>query len=191
MNKYLFSLVFITFLALPLPDSFAHASVILDHAIGGTILNAPNYDTANVPAGIGIPHSVLDSVPDGVYYAVVFFENLQGCPAGNAVINSFVPGYFWGYDIEGPNGSFSSAHATPAGGCIQQFRVNSNRAGWLWGALSNTGTANAIADANGVQAFAICDDLASCNTIVPRGTTLDPVIIVPGLLGSVEKTECG
>ncbi len=165
--------------------------VVLDHAIGGSIVTAPNYVSGGIPDGIAIQHSLLNSLPAGDYYAVVFFEGLTGCPSSNYHINAFIPGAYSGYDVR-PDG-FAKAHSTSVGGCMQQFHIDPNKGDpWQWGALSNTGTSSAIADTNNIPAFAICYDAASCDIIAPTNPTLTPqvgstgsnVLFLPGTLTS-------
>jgi len=172
-----------------------HQPVLIDHAVDGSVVTASNYASEDVPGGIGIPHMLINGIPEGAYYAVVFFEGLHGCPSSNYAINSFRPHGFWGYDTLGPNGPYSKAFSSAGGGCMQQFYVDQTRGdGWLWGALSNTGTSSAIADAGGIPAFAVCATAVACDPIIPHGsigTTSDAissavsnVLFLPGIKGS-------
>jgi pimeloyl-ACP methyl ester carboxylesterase len=182
-------LLFVSFVAVISIPFNTQAAVLIDHARGGTIIQAPNILGLGVPPGIAIPYSELSTLQAGVYHAVVFFEGLEGCPRG-ARINAF-NAYSWGIDVVGSMGGFSQAWRSSTGGCMQEFYIDPNKmsSGWYWGALSVIDTPNAIADENGIQTFAICDDLESCDKLVPKypETPLDPVIIMPGLLGSMEK----
>lgn len=182
-------------------DPFPHIElhpVMLDHAYGGSILAASNYVPGGVPAGIGIPHALINALPAGNYFAVVFFAGLKGCPSDNFEINSFIPGEVWGYDVLAPIGSdYYKAYSSAGGGCMAEFRLDPSKADprWLWGALSNTGTSSAIADTDGIPAFAICATKKACDPIVPRASAPVPasttassgissVMFLPGIKGS-------
>ncbi len=162
---------------------------LIDHAIGGSIITPSNYEPGGIPAGVGIPHSLINTLPDGDYYAVVFFEGLAGCPTVNYYLNSFQPGSAWAYDIRGNAEQFTHAVSTSAGGCGQRFRVDPNKGdGWMWGALDpNDGTKSMIADNEGVPAFAICATETACDTIAPgapAGPKVSSVLFLPGIKGS-------
>lgn len=171
--------------------------VLINHAINGSIVTASNYIPGAIPGGIGIPHTLINTIPAGDYFAVVFFEGLAGCPSSNYAINAFRADTYWGYGVRGPNGGFSKAYGTPSGGCMQRFEVNPARDGdWLWGALDPTNTASAIADSEGIPAFAICATEAVCSLIVPHAriesnpstppavTGVSNVMFLPGIKGS-------
>lgn len=177
----------------PLPPP---TGVVIDHTQGGSIITAPNYVGGGIPGGIAIPHALLNSIPAGDYYAVVFFEGLVGCPSSNYEMNAFIPGAYWGYD--GLPDGFAKANSTSGGGCMQHFHIDPNKGDpWQWGALSNTGMANAIGDSNNIPAFAICYDAASCDTLAPTSTPPGPtasnVLFLPGTLTSqlYQKTGVG
>jgi pimeloyl-ACP methyl ester carboxylesterase len=168
----------------------------INHAIGGSIIQPVDHIVYDLDGGIGIPHTLINSLPEGDYYAVVFFEGLIGCPTTNYEINSFYH-ELWGYDIRGEQGVYSMAHSSTAGGCMQEFHVDPKKGDpWMWGALSNTGTSSAIADRDGVPAFAICDTAAACDSIAPfitsgpdTSTSTPPgrisnVMFLPGIKGS-------
>jgi pimeloyl-ACP methyl ester carboxylesterase len=160
--------------------------VLIQHLEGGSIIAAPNYLPGNIPSGVGIPHTLINSLAAGVYYAVVFFEGLPGCPSSNYSINAFIPGAYWGYDVE-PNPFTGRGQSTSAGGCMQQFRIDPSKTDpWLWGALDPNTSANAIGDSNQVPAFAICADAASCDTLAPTSTPTGAsnVLFLPGIEGS-------
>lgn len=174
--------------------------ILIDHAIKGSIVTAPNYslEYSDIPPGIGIPHTLINSLPEGNYYAVVFFDGAaHGCPTDNYMFNSFIPGGFWGEDGN-PNNIWSKGFDTAGGGCMQQMHVDPKKGGdWLWGAISNTGTSSAIADADGIPAFAICATRAACDPIMPHGAISAPeeghgtttplvsnVLFLPGIKGS-------
>lgn len=174
-----------------------HQPILIDHAFGSAVLSAPNYARGDIPDGIGIPHTLINSVPAGDYYAVVFFEGLGGCPSDNYEINAFIPNRYWGYDIRGPLAPYAKAAGSVGGGCMQKFHIDPAKDDtWLWGALSNTGTSSAIADANGIPAFAICATAAACDPIIPHAATSVPedasttatkvsnVLFLPGMKGS-------
>jgi hypothetical protein len=164
--------------------------ILINHATGGSVIEASNYTAGGIPEGIGIPHSLINSLPEGDYFAVVFFEGLHGCPSNNYSINSFVPDAYWGYDRRGPQGVWSKAVSSKSGGCMQEFHIDPRRADpWMWGALSNTGTSSAIADTqSSIPAFAICTTRWACDTIVPLGQAEAPalsnVLFLPGIKGS-------
>lgn len=168
--------------------------VLIDHAWGTKVLSAPNYEAGGIPPGIGIPHSLINSIPEGDYYAVVFFD-AEGCPSVNYTINSFQAGAMWGYDVRGPNAPYAKARSTSGGGCMQKFHVDpSKEDGWLWGALSSTGTSNAIADESNIPAFAVCATAEVCDhvslTLAPSASSTPPsrsisnVLFLPGIKGS-------
>jgi pimeloyl-ACP methyl ester carboxylesterase len=173
-------------------------TVLIDHAINGSVVPASNYEGGIIPGGIGIPHTLINSLPEGDYFAVVFFDGLQGCPSDNYGINSFRANAYWGYDTIGPMQGFSKAWSTHAGGCEQAFHINPNRGDdWLWGAISNTGTSSAIADTNSIPAFAICATSEACDPITPHAGTeplpspdtnhppqLSSILFLPGIKGS-------
>lgn len=161
--------------------------VLIDHAFGGTVLSASNYDPGGIPEGVGIPHTLINSVPEGDYYAVVFFSGLGGCPSENYEINSFRADAYWGYDIRGSMGLYSKAFPSSGCGCMQEFHVDPAKGDdWLWGALSNTGTSSAIADTNGIPAFAICATKSACDPIVPsEGIASSSTAAVPHAVSSV------
>lgn len=174
-----------------------HQPVLIDHAVGNAVLSAPNYAHGDIPDGIGIPHALINSVPEGDYYAVVFFDGLSGCPSTNYEINAFTPNKYWGYDIRGQNAPYAKASNSAGGGCMQKFHIDpAKNDTWLWGALSNTSTSSAIADANGIPAFAICATAAACDPIIPHAATSVPedasttvpkvsnVLFLPGMKGS-------
>lgn len=175
-----------------------HQPVIIDHAISGTILDASNYVSGGVPEGIGIPHTLINTIPEGDYYAVVFFADSIGCPSTNYEINSFRGNAYWGYDISGPGAPYyAKAYSSAGGGCMQKFHIDPAKGDdWLWGALSNTGTSSAVADLNGIPAFAICATVAACDPIIPHAATTVPedaatttravsnVLFLPGIKGS-------
>jgi len=168
----------------------------INHALSGSIVEPVPH--GGVPAGVGIPHALINSLPVGNYYAVVFFEGLQGCPSDNYEFTSFIDDNVWGVDE--PVGGYDKAHSTSAGGCMQLYHVDPSRGeGWQWGALSNTGSANAIADPDGIPAFALCDEAATCDTIAPQAATstssssgnppsaasgISSVMFLPGIKGS-------
>jgi pimeloyl-ACP methyl ester carboxylesterase len=170
--------------------------VRINHAIGGSVVTAPNFLNGAIPSGIGIPHSLINTLPEGEYFAVVFFSNVHGCPSGNYALNSFLPNSSWGYDIRGPHGAFSKAFSSSGGGCMQEFYINPRRGeDWMWGAISHTGTSSAIADVHGTPAFAICTTYAACDaiTVSEHGTStptttpshkLSNVLFLPGIKGS-------
>ncbi len=175
------------------------SEVLINHAVGGSTVSAPNYEAGIIPEGVGIPHTLINSIPKGDYFAVVFFKGLPGCPSTNYAINSFRANAYWGYDILGPMQGFSRAWSTSAGGCMQEYHVNPARGDdWLWGALSNTGTSTALADSHGIPAFAICASAKACDPIAPgagTGTITEPgignpstelssVLFLPGIKGS-------
>lgn len=171
--------------------------VLIDHAVNGSVVIAPNYVSGAIPPGIGIPHTLINGLPEGDYYALVFFEGVHGCPSDNYVFNSFLPHDSW-YSDTRPIGEWSKGFGTTGGGCMQQFHIDPKKGGnWLWGAVSNTGTSSAIADAGGVPAFAICATAAACDPIIPHanisapeeksGTTtplVSSVLFLPGIKGS-------
>lgn len=174
-----------------------HQPILIDHATDGTVLSAPNYLHGSVPDGIGIPHTLINGLPEGDYYAVVFFDGLVGCPSTNYEINAFQTNAYWGYDIRGPNAPYAKAAGTSGGGCMQKFHIDPAKDGdWLWGALSNTGTSSAIADIHGIPAFAICATATACDPIIPHVATFIPedesstthpisdVLFLPGIKGS-------
>jgi hypothetical protein len=167
---------------------------LIDHAWGTRALSAPNYEPGSIPPGIGIPHALINSLPDGDYYAVVFFS-AGGCPSSNYQINAFRPGGFWGYDIRGPNAPYSNARSSKGGGCMQKFHIDTSKgAGWLWGALDPLSTSTAIADENSIPAFAICATATACDPVSPQTTAQAPatsteraisnVLFLPGIKGS-------
>lgn len=186
----------ITVRSVPFPV-FWREPVLIDHAVSGSIVTAPNYEHGVVPPGIGIPHVLINGLPEGDYYAVVFFEGMKGCPSDNYVINSFVPDKHWYLDTR-PVGYWVKAAGTTAGGCMQEFHVDPAKGdGWFWGPISNTGTSSAIADTSGLPAFAICATAAACDPIIPHtalptpedtlGTTTSPVsnvLFLPGIKGN-------
>lgn len=174
-----------------------HQPVLIDHAIDGTTLSAPNYTHGSIPDGIGIPHTLIDGLPEGDYYAVVFFTGLAGCPSANYQINAFVPNAYWEYDVRGPGAPYAKAASSVGGGCMQKFHVDpAKNDTWLWGALSNTGTSSAVADVHGIPAFAICATATACDPVIPHAATSVPgdesstthpisdVLFLPGIKGS-------
>ncbi len=185
-----------TIQSVPFPRASA-TGVLIDHAQGGSRIEAPNYVPGDIPAGVGISHNLINSLPDGDYYAVVFFEGANGCPTSNYQINAFRANAYWGYGVVGPNGFFSRAWSSAGGGCMQQFHINPIRNDdWLWGALSNTGTSTAVADLNGIPAFAICATKEACDPITvsvaletPETHATSNVLFLPGIKGSLLYEE--
>jgi hypothetical protein len=186
----------------PFPNIGIHP-VILNHAQGGSVITPSNYEPGGIPIGIGIPHELLSGIPEGDYYAVVFFEGLHGCMPSNSHMNSFSPGVVWGVDEVTPPGSiYADTRSTSGGGCGARFHVNPKLTSpWLWGVLSNVLSSSAIADANGIPAFAICASEAACDPIVPcipplpkqqvqpptstsTSTGISSVLFLPGIKGS-------
>ncbi|HWU24320.1 MAG TPA: hypothetical protein VN086_01030 [Candidatus Paceibacterota bacterium] len=174
-----------------------HQPILIDHAIEGAILSAPNYAHGDIPDGVGISHTLINGVPEGDYYAVVFFDGLNGCPSDNYEINAFRANAYWGYDIRGPNAPFAKAKGTLGGGCMQKFHIDpAKNDDWLWGALSNTGTSSAIADLHNIPAFAICATATACDPIIPHAAMSAPedessttapvsdILFLPGIKGS-------
>lgn len=180
--------------------------VLINHTQGGAVVAASNYVPDGIPEGVGIPYSLISSLPGGNYFAVEFFVGMDGCPSDNYAINAFVPGSTWGNDVVGPSMLYSKAYRSLAGGCMQEFHINPlHGSNWMWGALSNTGTSSVIADASGVPAFAICATKEACDPIAPIGnitatsessTTqsrgISNVLFLPGIKGSrLYNSVCG
>jgi hypothetical protein len=188
MSDLAFTLTGISYTGTTTPPA-QPSGVVLNHAIGGNVIHAPNYVSGGIPEGVGIPYSQLDSVPGGDYWVVVFFAQSAGCPSSNYVMNMFQPGAYWGYETL-PDG-FHKAMNTAGGGCMQQFRIRpegQRSPSWYFGALSNTGMEDGLGDANGIQAFAVCYDQASCDA-VQRPTVAQPagvssILFLPGIEGS-------
>jgi pimeloyl-ACP methyl ester carboxylesterase len=161
---------------------------LIDHAINGSVVAPTAYK--NIPSGVGIPYSLINSLPNGDYYAVVFFDGVNGCPSSNYAISAFVPGSVWGVGVR-PD-LYQKAYRSKGGGCMQEFNIDPTKGDeWLWGALSNTGSAPAIADKNGIPAFAICATAAVCDPIAPLASIIAPeptgisnVLFIPGIEGS-------
>lgn len=188
MSDLAFTLTGISYTGTTTPPA-PPSGIVLNHAVGGNVIHAPNYVSGGIPDGIGIPYNQLDSVPGGDYWVVVFFAQSTGCPSGNYVMNMFQPGAYWGYDSL-PDG-FHKAFSTTGGGCMQQFRIRQEgqrSPSWYFGALSNTGMEDGLGDANGIQAFAVCYDQASCDavqrpSVTPPAMTSN-VLFLPGIEGS-------
>lgn len=188
MSDLAFTLTGISYTGTTTPPA-PPSGIVLNHAVGGNVIHAPNYVSGGIPDGIGIPYNQLDSVPGGDYWVVVFFAQSAGCPSSNYVMNMFQPGAYWGYDSL-PDG-FHKAFSTAGGGCMQQFRIRpegQRSPSWYFGALSNTGMEDGLGDANGIQAFAVCYDQASCDavqrpSVTPPAMTSN-VLFLPGIEGS-------
>ncbi|MDB5245136.1 MAG: Lecithin-cholesterol acyltransferase [Parcubacteria group bacterium] len=161
---------------------------LIDHAIRGSVVSPKLY--SNIPAGVGIPYSLIDSLPRGDYYAVVFFDGVNGCPSPFYQINAFSPGSAWGLGVR-PN-LYAMAYRTSAGGCMGEFSINPDQGdGWLWGGTSSTGSASVIADSHGIPAFAICASANVCDKVLPHELIVAPeptgisnVLFLPGIEGS-------
>ena len=177
----------------PTPIANIVGTPLIDHTAGGSIVEPVPY--GGVPAGVGIPHTLINSIPEGDYYAVVFFEGLKGCPTDNYVFTSFLRDEVWG--IDQVQDGYHKAHSTSAGGCMQMYHIDPNKGDpWLWGALDPESSTSVIADADGIPAFAICDDAATCDAIAPRDAASGPsgsgdgslgvssVMFLPGIKGS-------
>ncbi len=171
------------------PVPFVRATVpLIDHALYGSVVSPTTY--TNTPTGVGIPYSLISGLPRGDYFAVVFFDGIHGCPSDNYQIGAFIPNHIWNVGVR-PE-MYAKAYATSAGGCMQEFNINPTQGDeWLWGALSNTGSAAAVADDKGIPAFAICETAAVCDSIVPHMLVIPPqpvgisnVLFLPGIEGS-------
>lgn len=177
--------------------------VLIDHLQGGSVVEPSNYVPGDIPAGVGIPHALLHGLANGVYYAVVFFDGMDGCPSDKYAISAFIPGEVWGADIRGPNAPYAHSYASAGGGCMQEFYVDSTKGDeWMWGALSSGlhPDADAVADSSGIPAFAICGTEAACDRLTvrtglpeaptgPTATSSEPdlvssVLFLPGMKGS-------
>ena len=175
----------------PFPVFRANAPLI-DHAVQGSIIEPSNYTPAGIPAGVGIPYALINGLPTGDYYAVVFFEQ-GGCPSSNYRINAFIPGNQWGVGQGVPGNPYATAQGTSGGGCMERFHIDSFKGSeWLWGALDPNMASAAIADASGTPAFAICDEKEICDAVTVHGADTSPsplpgisnVVFLPGIKGS-------
>ncbi|MDB4992047.1 MAG: hypothetical protein JWL75_292 [Parcubacteria group bacterium] len=177
------------------PVASIQSAPLINHALSGSIAIPVSAETGgDIPSGVWIPHTLINSLPEGNYYAVVFFEGLGGCPTNNFLINAFHKG-LWGADLASGR-PYPKAMSTGGGGCMQYFHIDPTKGdGWYWGALDPNNATNAIADSAGVPAFAICDDLATCYGIAPRTDVTSPppvpaepsnssILFLPGIKGS-------
>ncbi|CAN5763224.1 hypothetical protein BH11PAT2_BH11PAT2_03120 [soil metagenome] len=161
---------------------------LIDHAILGGVVAPKDY--GNTPSGVGIPYSLINTLPLGDYYAVVFFDGINGCPSNYYSIGAFVPGHIWGVGVR-PD-LYQRAYRSSSGGCMQEFNIDPSKGHeWLWGALSANGSAPAIGDDKGIPAFAICATAAACDAVMPHVELVPPqpqgisnVLFLPGIEGS-------